>query len=219
MGGQCPCPRRGVPSTPQYEPIVTKGNEALVHHMEVFQCAAGFESFPHFSGPCDSKMKPERLNYCRHVLAAWALGAKVRPRGLRGSQGPLHTCVPTSPRGPMMGAPQGAREAAKRAPPVPPRPVRCHPAPQRRRTFPSLCYFSAKMQKPRAALSVVLISGLAGAEGSVPWVVPGDGGVAAALGCTVGLSSASSTSRGASPESRNVVCTGDELPISRRALF
>jgi hypothetical protein len=23
-------------------------------------------------------MKPERLNYCRHVLAAWALGAKVR---------------------------------------------------------------------------------------------------------------------------------------------
>ncbi|XP_070286090.1 dopamine beta-hydroxylase isoform X2 [Myotis yumanensis] len=60
-----------------YEPIVTKGNEALVHHMEVFQCAAGFESFPHFSGPCDSKMKPERLNYCRHVLAAWALGAKA----------------------------------------------------------------------------------------------------------------------------------------------
>ncbi|XP_008578902.1 PREDICTED: dopamine beta-hydroxylase [Galeopterus variegatus] len=60
-----------------YEPIITKGNEALVHHMEVFQCAAEFESFPHFSGPCDSKMKPERLNYCRHVLAAWALGAKA----------------------------------------------------------------------------------------------------------------------------------------------
>uniref|UniRef100_A0A4X2L3G5 Dopamine beta-hydroxylase n=1 Tax=Vombatus ursinus TaxID=29139 RepID=A0A4X2L3G5_VOMUR len=60
-----------------YEPIITKGNEALVHHMEVFQCAAEFETFPHFSGPCDSKMKPERLNYCRHVLAAWALGAKA----------------------------------------------------------------------------------------------------------------------------------------------
>ncbi|XP_054440117.1 dopamine beta-hydroxylase [Pteronotus mesoamericanus] len=60
-----------------YEPIVTEGNEALVHHMEVFQCAATFESFPHFSGPCDSKMKPDRLNYCRHVLAAWALGAKA----------------------------------------------------------------------------------------------------------------------------------------------
>ncbi|XP_004593508.2 dopamine beta-hydroxylase [Ochotona princeps] len=60
-----------------YEPIVSEGNEALVHHMEVFQCSAEFESFPHFSGPCDSKMKPERLNYCRHVLAAWALGAKA----------------------------------------------------------------------------------------------------------------------------------------------
>lgn len=49
-----------------------------MHHMEIFQCAGGFESFPHFSGPCDSRMKPERLNYCRHVLAAWALGARVR---------------------------------------------------------------------------------------------------------------------------------------------
>ncbi|XP_044120145.1 dopamine beta-hydroxylase [Neovison vison] len=60
-----------------YEPIVTKGNEALVHHMEVFQCSAQFERVPPFSGPCDSKMKPDQLNYCRHVLAAWALGAKA----------------------------------------------------------------------------------------------------------------------------------------------
>ncbi|XP_069862840.1 dopamine beta-hydroxylase [Dipodomys merriami] len=60
-----------------YEAVITEGNEALVHHMEVFQCAAEFETFPLFSGPCDSKMKPERLNYCRHVLAAWALGAKA----------------------------------------------------------------------------------------------------------------------------------------------
>uniref|UniRef100_A0A803VN33 Dopamine beta-hydroxylase n=2 Tax=Ficedula albicollis TaxID=59894 RepID=A0A803VN33_FICAL len=60
-----------------YEPVVTAGNEALVHHMEVFQCAAEFDSFPHYSGPCDSKMKPDRLNYCRHVLAAWAMGAQA----------------------------------------------------------------------------------------------------------------------------------------------
>ncbi|XP_040488103.1 dopamine beta-hydroxylase [Ursus maritimus] len=60
-----------------YEPIITKGNEALVHHMEVFQCAPQIESVPPFSGPCDSKMKPDRLKYCRHVLAAWALGAKA----------------------------------------------------------------------------------------------------------------------------------------------
>ncbi|XP_019396439.1 PREDICTED: dopamine beta-hydroxylase [Crocodylus porosus] len=60
-----------------YEPVVTAGNDALVHHMEVFQCAAQFDSFPHYNGPCDSKMKPERLNYCRHVLAAWAMGAQA----------------------------------------------------------------------------------------------------------------------------------------------
>uniref|UniRef100_A0A8C3QWY8 Dopamine beta-hydroxylase n=1 Tax=Cyanoderma ruficeps TaxID=181631 RepID=A0A8C3QWY8_9PASS len=60
-----------------YEPVVTAGNEALVHHMEVFQCAAQFDSFPHYNGPCDSKMKPDRLNYCRHVLAAWAMGAQA----------------------------------------------------------------------------------------------------------------------------------------------
>ncbi|XP_066188952.1 dopamine beta-hydroxylase [Sylvia atricapilla] len=60
-----------------YEPVVTAGNEALVHHMEVFQCTAQFDSFPHYNGPCDSKMKPDRLNYCRHVLAAWAMGAQA----------------------------------------------------------------------------------------------------------------------------------------------
>ncbi|KFV76170.1 Dopamine beta-hydroxylase, partial [Struthio camelus australis] len=60
-----------------YEPVITAGNEALVHHMEVFQCAAEFDSFPHYNGPCDAKMKPDRLNFCRHVLAAWAMGAQA----------------------------------------------------------------------------------------------------------------------------------------------
>ena len=64
----------------QYEPVITAGNEALVHHMEVFQCAAEFHSLPHYNGPCDSKMKPAHLNYCRHVLAAWAMGAQVGAR-------------------------------------------------------------------------------------------------------------------------------------------
>ncbi|NWR33857.1 DOPO hydroxylase, partial [Tachuris rubrigastra] len=60
-----------------YEPVITAGNEALVHHMEVFQCTAEFNSFPHYNGPCNFKMMPERLNYCRHVLAAWAMGAQA----------------------------------------------------------------------------------------------------------------------------------------------
>ncbi|XP_068104131.1 dopamine beta-hydroxylase [Hyperolius riggenbachi] len=59
-----------------YEPLITRGHEAIVHHIEVFQCAEEYTAIPHYSGPCDSKMKPERLNYCRHVLAAWAMGAK-----------------------------------------------------------------------------------------------------------------------------------------------
>lgn len=45
--------------------------------MEVFQCTEESEDYPKLNGPCDSKMKQERLDYCRHVLAAWALGAKV----------------------------------------------------------------------------------------------------------------------------------------------
>lgn len=97
--------------------MVTEGNEALVHHMEVFQCAAEFESFPQFSGPCDSKMKPDRLNYCRHVLAAWALGAKVcalhPPRVPPVSREPLgaltppHLGVPHFSEGPQEGGSQG----------------------------------------------------------------------------------------------------------------
>ncbi|XP_078282138.1 LOW QUALITY PROTEIN: dopamine beta-hydroxylase [Rhinoraja longicauda] len=60
-----------------YEPVITKGNEAIVHHMEVFQCAAQFGRIPAYNGPCDSKMKPAKLNNCRHVLAAWAMGAQA----------------------------------------------------------------------------------------------------------------------------------------------
>ncbi|XP_067826122.1 dopamine beta-hydroxylase-like isoform X2 [Heptranchias perlo] len=61
----------------EYEPVIVTGNEALIHHMEVFQCSPQFDRIPPYNGPCDSKMKPERLNYCRHVLAAWAMGAQA----------------------------------------------------------------------------------------------------------------------------------------------
>ncbi|XP_072906327.1 dopamine beta-hydroxylase [Hemitrygon akajei] len=60
-----------------YEPVISKGNEAIIHHMEVFQCAPQFDQMPAYNGPCDSKMKPAKLNYCRHVLAAWAMGAQA----------------------------------------------------------------------------------------------------------------------------------------------
>ncbi|KAM3874355.1 dopamine beta-hydroxylase [Diretmus argenteus] len=60
-----------------YESVVTAGNEAIVHHMEVFECTPDVQNIPHYSGSCDDKMKPGKLNNCRHVLAAWAMGAEA----------------------------------------------------------------------------------------------------------------------------------------------
>ncbi|XP_054612161.1 dopamine beta-hydroxylase [Dunckerocampus dactyliophorus] len=60
-----------------YESVVTAGNEAIVHHMEVFECSPDVRDVPDYSGSCDDKMKPGKLNSCRHVLAAWAMGAEA----------------------------------------------------------------------------------------------------------------------------------------------
>ncbi|XP_072310015.1 dopamine beta-hydroxylase [Eucyclogobius newberryi] len=59
-----------------YEPMITAGNEVVVHHMEVFECDPAEHEVPNYSGSCDDKMKPKKLNSCRHVLAAWAMGAE-----------------------------------------------------------------------------------------------------------------------------------------------
>ncbi|KAJ0057233.1 hypothetical protein NL108_002178, partial [Boleophthalmus pectinirostris] len=60
-----------------YESVITPGNEAIVHHIEVFECAPEVREVPDYSGSCDDKMKPRKLNSCRHVLAAWAMGAEA----------------------------------------------------------------------------------------------------------------------------------------------
>lgn len=60
-----------------YESVITPGNEAIVHHMEVFECSPDVREVPDYSGSCDDKMKPGKLNQCRHVLAAWAMGAEA----------------------------------------------------------------------------------------------------------------------------------------------
>lgn len=64
-------------SLPQYESVITRGNEAIVHHIEVFECSPDISNVPGYSGSCDDKMKPDKLDSCRHVLAAWAMGAEV----------------------------------------------------------------------------------------------------------------------------------------------
>ncbi|XP_075935561.1 dopamine beta-hydroxylase [Anarhichas minor] len=60
-----------------YESVITPGNEAIVHHMEVFECSPDIRDVPEYSGSCDDKMKPGKLAFCRHVLAAWAMGAEA----------------------------------------------------------------------------------------------------------------------------------------------
>ncbi|RVE65659.1 hypothetical protein OJAV_G00118940 [Oryzias javanicus] len=60
-----------------YESVITPGNEAIVHHIEVFECSPDMKDVPQYSGSCDDNMKPRKLNYCRHVLAAWAMGAEA----------------------------------------------------------------------------------------------------------------------------------------------
>ncbi|XP_031711934.1 dopamine beta-hydroxylase isoform X2 [Anarrhichthys ocellatus] len=60
-----------------YESVITPGNEAIVHHIEVFECSPDIRDIPEYSGSCDDKMKPGKLAFCRHVLAAWAMGAEA----------------------------------------------------------------------------------------------------------------------------------------------
>lgn len=63
----------------QYEAVIQKGNEALVHHMELFHCEVEKGTIvPDYVGPCDSESKPVLLNACKRVIAAWAMGATVR---------------------------------------------------------------------------------------------------------------------------------------------
>lgn len=62
----------------QYEAVIQKGNEALVHHMELFHCEVEAGTIvPNYSGPCDKESKPSLLDSCKRVIAAWAMGATV----------------------------------------------------------------------------------------------------------------------------------------------
>ncbi|XP_058796937.1 tyramine beta-hydroxylase [Phymastichus coffea] len=62
----------------QFGPAIQRGNEHLVHHMEVFHCAGPADlQLPLYDGPCDSPTRPERTQICKKVLAAWAMGAEA----------------------------------------------------------------------------------------------------------------------------------------------
>ena len=59
----------------RYEADIQKGNEDVVHHMEVFHCPPASEPLPLWSGSCDDPEAPPQLAQCKKVLAAWAIGA------------------------------------------------------------------------------------------------------------------------------------------------
>ncbi|KAK6620702.1 hypothetical protein RUM43_010997 [Polyplax serrata] len=62
----------------QYEPVIQKGNEHLVHHMEVFQCVTGVnDTIPKYVGSCFADDRPDKTKVCKRVIAAWAMGAQA----------------------------------------------------------------------------------------------------------------------------------------------
>ncbi|KAK6753159.1 hypothetical protein RB195_012639 [Necator americanus] len=56
----------------QINPYIKKGNENLVHHMEIFRCETDYEE--EYSGYCDGLTMSATARSCSHVIAAWAMG-------------------------------------------------------------------------------------------------------------------------------------------------
>ncbi|XP_026479444.1 tyramine beta-hydroxylase-like, partial [Ctenocephalides felis] len=60
----------------EFEAVIQKGNEGLVHHMEVFHCEAPpDQDIPLYVGPCQADDRPAETQVCKKVIAAWAMGA------------------------------------------------------------------------------------------------------------------------------------------------
>lgn len=67
------------------EAVITKGNEHLVHHMEIYHCARPPHTnhIPTYNGWCNAPDKPKETEGCSRVIGAWAMGAAVgRTRGV-----------------------------------------------------------------------------------------------------------------------------------------
>ncbi|XP_026762021.2 tyramine beta-hydroxylase [Galleria mellonella] len=60
----------------QFQSTITRGNEGLVHHMELFYCDADPSlDIPVYEGNCFASNRPEITKTCSKVKAAWAMGA------------------------------------------------------------------------------------------------------------------------------------------------
>ena len=64
----------------QHAPIISPGNEGLVHHIIVYLCKPGFNKTMIGKGNiCEHENMPDDVDECRRapMLAAWAIGGKV----------------------------------------------------------------------------------------------------------------------------------------------
>ncbi|KAM9306602.1 LOW QUALITY PROTEIN: dopamine beta-hydroxylase [Pholidichthys leucotaenia] len=60
-----------------YESVITPGNKAIIHHIEVFECSLDIRDISSYSDSCDNKMKSQKFNFCLHMLVAWPMGAET----------------------------------------------------------------------------------------------------------------------------------------------
>ncbi|XP_050695852.1 dopamine beta-hydroxylase-like [Eriocheir sinensis] len=62
----------------QFGPAIEAGNEDLVHHMELFHCEYPPDvTVPKYQGLCASPDRDPKIDACKRVLAAWAMGASA----------------------------------------------------------------------------------------------------------------------------------------------
>ncbi|XP_053655726.2 dopamine beta-hydroxylase [Cherax quadricarinatus] len=60
----------------EFGPVIEKGNEDVVHHMEVFHCEYPADvDVPRYQGLCHAADRAPEIDACKRVLAAWAMGA------------------------------------------------------------------------------------------------------------------------------------------------
>ncbi|XP_060803307.1 tyramine beta-hydroxylase [Amyelois transitella] len=60
----------------QFQSTITRGNEGLVHHMELFYCDTDPKTeIPLYEGNCFASERPEITKTCSKVKSAWAMGA------------------------------------------------------------------------------------------------------------------------------------------------
>ena len=62
----------------QYEPVITPGNENMIHHLILYRCKGINTSMDGVQGNCYARDRP--LPSCFNMVVAWVVGGKVWSR-------------------------------------------------------------------------------------------------------------------------------------------